>query len=199
MKTIVIYNSQTGFTERYAKWIAEAAGADCMALSEAKKRDLSTYEAIVFGGWACAGGINKLSWFKGNLGRWAGRKLIVFCVGASPMDSPDIAPALRRAFTDSEWANVKAFYCPGGLNYEKMSLSSRLMMKMLLKTLEAKKDKTAADREMIRMISASYDISDRKYIQPILECLRNYTAHRLNLQCNPTADRQLSTFPETPL
>ena len=29
MKTIVIYNSQTGFTKRYAEWIAEAAGADC--------------------------------------------------------------------------------------------------------------------------------------------------------------------------
>lgn len=188
MKTIVIYNSQTGFTERYAKWIAEAAGARCLSLSEAKKRNLEKYDAIVFGSWACAGGISKLSWFKGNLDRWAGRKLIVFCVGASPMDSPDIAPALRRTFAGSEWANVKAFYCPGGLNYEKMSLSSRLMMKMFLKTLEAKKDKTAADREMIRMISASYDISDRKYIRPILECLKNYTAHR-----------QLSTFPETPL
>ena len=30
MKTVVIYNSQTGFTKRYAQWIAEAAGADCL-------------------------------------------------------------------------------------------------------------------------------------------------------------------------
>ena len=36
MKTIVVYNSQTGFTERYAKWIAEAAQAVCLPLSEAK-------------------------------------------------------------------------------------------------------------------------------------------------------------------
>ena len=32
MKTIVIYQSQTGFTKRYAEWIAEAVGADCIAL-----------------------------------------------------------------------------------------------------------------------------------------------------------------------
>jgi len=38
MKTIVIYNSQTGFTRRYAQWIAEAAGADCLELSAAKKK-----------------------------------------------------------------------------------------------------------------------------------------------------------------
>lgn len=32
MKTIVIFNSQTGFTERYARWIAESAGAECVEL-----------------------------------------------------------------------------------------------------------------------------------------------------------------------
>ena len=44
---------------------------------------------------------------------------------------------------------------------------------MFRKTLEAKKDKTEDQREMLRIISASYDISDRKYIQPILDCLKN--------------------------
>ena len=28
MKTVVIYHSQTGFTKRYAQWIAEAAKAE---------------------------------------------------------------------------------------------------------------------------------------------------------------------------
>ena len=30
MKTIVIYNSETGFTKRYAQWIAEKANAECV-------------------------------------------------------------------------------------------------------------------------------------------------------------------------
>ena len=42
MKTIVIYTSQTGFTKRYAEWIAEATGADCFELSAAKKKDLAS-------------------------------------------------------------------------------------------------------------------------------------------------------------
>ena len=67
MKTIVIYTSQTGFTKRYAQWIADAAGAECLELSEAKKKDLTSYDAIIYGGWACAGGISKLGWFKSNL------------------------------------------------------------------------------------------------------------------------------------
>ena len=43
---------------------------------------------------------------------------------------------------------------------------------MFIKTLNAKKDKTEEDQEMIKMISSSYDISDKKYIEPILQYLK---------------------------
>lgn len=172
MKTIVIYTSQTGFTKRYAQWIAEAAGADCLELSIAKKRDLSAYEAIIFGGWACAGSISKISWFKGNIDKWADKKLLAFCVGGSPIDNPEIEIALHQIFNEYERKKVKTFYCPGGFNYEKMSAPSKLMMKMFIKTLKAKKDKTEEEKVMIKMISSSYDISDKKYIEPILQCLK---------------------------
>lgn len=174
MKTVVIYQSQTGFTARYAQWIAEACGADCFALAEAKKKGAGAfddYDAIVFGGWACAGGISKLSWFKGNLDRWAGKKLVAFCVGGSPADSPEIEPALRRNFSEAERVKIGVFYCPGGFNYEEMSAGSKLMMKMFIKTLRAKRGKTPAEEEMARMIATSYDISDQKYIAPILDYL----------------------------
>ena len=172
MKTIVIYNSQTGFTKRYAEWIAEATKADCLELSAAKKKDLTTYETIIFGSWACAGSISKISWFKGNIDKWADKKLIAFCVGGSPIDNPEIEQAFKQIFNQSALEKVSVFYCPGGFNYDKMSASSKLMMKMFIKMLKAKKDKTEAEQEMVKMISQSYDISDKKYIQPILECLK---------------------------
>lgn len=171
MKTSIIYNSQTGFTKRYAKWIAKSAGADCIELSVAKKKDLTSYDAIIFGSWACAGSISKISWFKGNIDRWADKKLIVFCVGGSPIDNPEIEIAFKQIFNESERKKVKIFYCPGGFNYEKMSVPSKLMMKMFVKTLKAKKDKTKEEQVMLKMISSSYDISDKKYIEPILQCL----------------------------
>lgn len=45
---------------------------------------------------------------------------------------------------------ISVFYCPGGFNYEKMSVSSKLMMKMFVKALNAKKEKTEAEKEMIK-------------------------------------------------
>ncbi|MDE6663424.1 MAG: flavodoxin domain-containing protein [Lachnospiraceae bacterium] len=172
MKTIVIYNSQTGFTKRYAEWIAEASGADCLELSAAKKKDLTAYNAIIYGGWACAGSISKISWFKSNIDKWTDKMLIAFCVGASPIENPEIEPALKQNFTESELQKINVFYCPGGFNYEKMSAPSKLAMKMFTKALKAKKNKTETEQEMVKMISTSYDISDKKYIEPILECLK---------------------------
>lgn len=171
MNTVVIYHSQTGFTERYAKWLAEATGADCFALADAKKQDLSAYETVVFGSWARAGSISKLEWFRKNIDRWAGKRLVVFCVGGSPADSPDVAAALRRGFSDAEWEKVRAFYCPGGMNYEKMSAPSRLLMKAFVSGIKAKKSKTASEQAMAELISSSYDLSDRKYLAPILRYL----------------------------
>lgn len=173
MNAIVIYNSQTGFTKQYAEWIAEATGADCLALSAAKRKDLTAYRTVIFGGWACAGRISKISWFRRNIDNWADKKLIAFCVGGSPIHSPGTEEALKQNFSAAEWKKVKTFYCPGGFNYEKMSAPSKLMMSVFIKMLKAKKDKTEAEQVMIKMISSSYDISDRKYIEPILKYLES--------------------------
>lgn len=171
MKTIVIYNSQTGFTQRYAHWIAESANADCVEYSTAKAMDLDDYNTIIFGGWAVGGSISKLKWFKKNIPIWKNKKLAVFCVGASPIENPEIELTLPKNFTDEELKILKWFYCPGGLSYEKMTTASRMMMKMFVKVLNTKKDKTKQDEEQIRMLSSSYDISDIKYIEPIIDYL----------------------------
>lgn len=169
MKTAVIYNSQTGFTKKYAEWISEATGADCFEIGTAKKQDFDRYDAIVFGGWACAGRISKISWFKSNMDKWLDKMLVVFCTGGSPAESPEMEDFLSNNFSELEREKLHVFYCPGGFNYDKMSAGSKLMMKMFQKMVGVKQDKTEADMEMLKMISHSYDISDRKYIEPIIK------------------------------
>lgn len=174
MKSIVIYNSQTGFTKKYALWIGEEADCECVEIKKVKKNKLSEYDTIVFGGWIKAGLITKLSWFKKHILKLssAGKTIIVFVTGASAADSTDAAASIRRNFTDDEWSSIKVFYCPGGLNYDRMSRGSKLAMKMLLKIMSCKKEQTAEDKRTIEMISKSYDISDKKYIKPILEMMK---------------------------
>ena len=100
------------------------------------------------------------------------KKLVAFCVGGSPMENPEVEQALNHNFNEEEQKKVRVFYCPGGMNYEKMSSDSKLLMKMFVASLKAKKNPREEDKIMIKMISASYDISDKKYIEPIITYIK---------------------------
>ncbi len=176
MKTLIIYTSQTGFTKKYAEWLAEKMNADILDLKDAKKKNagfFNDYQAIVYGGWAMAGNLVKSKWFLDYAPSWKDKRLAMFCVGGSPNDNPDVETALKNMLNDEQRKYIKAFYCQGGFNYEKMSGPSRLAMKMFVGTLKKKKDATEDEKKMAEMISSSYDISDIKFIEPIVEYLES--------------------------
>ena len=174
MKTIVIYTSQTGFTKRYAEWIAERMNADILDLKEAKKKPDSFfggYDAIVYGGWCLAGKVAKSTWFLGKAPGWKGKKLAVFAVGCSPDGTPEVAESLKQLLTDEQRQYIKAFYCQGGINYERMSFPYRMAMKMFANSLKNKKNATAKDKEMGEFIAQNHDLADIRFIEPIIAYL----------------------------
>ncbi len=176
MKTLIIYTSQTGFTKKYSEWIAERTKADILTLKEAQKKDTAffeNYQAVAFGGWAMAGNVAKVKWFLDKASSWKDKRLAVFCVGGSPNESPDVDVMLKKILTDEQKQYIKAFYCQGGFNYEKMNGPSKLAIKMFVASLKKKKDQTEDEKKMVEMISSSYDISDIKYTDPIVEYLEN--------------------------
>lgn len=166
MKTIVIYNSQTGFTKQYAQWIAQELQCDSVSLQRINEIALSEFDTIIFGSWCHAGRIKKLNWVFEELKKNAKKNYVVFAVGASPMDSPDVEKTMEQNIPKN--SIVKGFYFQGGLNYEKMNLSSRAMMKLFASMLKKKKDATESEKKMAEMVSRSYDISDKRFIVPLL-------------------------------
>lgn len=110
MKTAIIYVSQTGFTRRYAEWLAEMLQAECLPFNAAKSKDFSEYDAIVFGSWACAGKICKTDWLKQQLPRWTEKKIAVFCTGGSPSGSPSIQPFLEQNIPSNASNPIAVFY-----------------------------------------------------------------------------------------
>ena len=54
MKTLIVYFSQTGFTQKYAEWLAEALGGTTLTMKEASKKNdsfFNDFDAIIFGSW----------------------------------------------------------------------------------------------------------------------------------------------------
>ena len=53
-----------------------------------------------------------------------------------------------------------------------MSLGSKMLMKTFSAMLKGKKNKTEDEKAMAEHVSASCDMTDRKYLAPIIEYLR---------------------------
>ena len=99
MKTLVIYNSQTGFTEKYAKWLAEKLEAKCLSVKEAKNEKIMDFDRVIFGGWCCVGSISKLNWFLPKISEIVkdeNKKIAIFGCGASPIENPEVKDALEK-------------------------------------------------------------------------------------------------------
>ena len=171
MKTLIIYSSQTGFTERYAKWIGQELHADLLPIKEAKKRSDDSflgYDAIIYGGWSMGGRIVDVEWFLGKASSWKERKLAIYGVGATPWDAPEIPEFLASIVNEEQKKYINVFYCPGGLDYSKMNFFCKIMMKMFAKSMNKKDGLSDYEKQKAEALLTSFDSSDRKYIQPIV-------------------------------
>lgn len=166
MKAIVLYTSKTGFTRRYAEWIAQALG--CEAVPYDGKAQLEDYDTVVYGGGFHAGMIGGLKAFLEELPRLEGKRVAVFATGAMPAEAPDVEKAMRQNFTDAQWNAVQAFYLQSGLCYEKMGWGDRAMMAVFRAMLRL----THAQEEMQRMVARSFDCCDMSRIEPLVRFCR---------------------------
>ena len=85
-KGIILYQSKYGATQKYASWLREATGFDCIETPKATVDIAKQYETILLCGGIYASGIAGLSFLKKNIKKLTGIPIFVFCVGASPYD-----------------------------------------------------------------------------------------------------------------
>lgn len=169
---IILYNSKTGFTRKYAELLALELGCTALPLSRAPA-DLSGYAAVVFGSRLHAGIFD--GWKKAQklLQSRGAKRLVVFATGAMPNEAEDtIQKIWEQNLTPAEREAIPHFYLQAGLCYEKMGGVDRAMMKFAAWAMSRKKAKTPEDEAFQGAIRQSYDISDPKYIAPLAECLR---------------------------
>ena len=173
MKGIILYTSKYGATKRYAEWIAEETGFDCIETKKAKIDEVKQYDTIIFGGGIYASGIAGLSFLKKNIGQLQGKKIIVFCDGASPYDEKAFQQIVSHNLKDS-LSGLPCFYCRGGWDMDAMSLIDRNLCKMLQKAVAKKnpEDCEVWEKALMEAGDQKHDWTDKSYLAPILEAAR---------------------------
>ena len=137
MKKVVIYQSGTGFTAKYAGWIAERLGCEAKEYKSVNPNELTSYDLVVYGGWIMGGmvvGYDKIKAL--NL-----KNVVVFGVGMT-VPSDEVAGKIAE---QNQISRERFFYFEGGYNPQKLGVVKKMMVNMVKKSLEKKADKTADD------------------------------------------------------
>lgn len=174
-KGIILYQSKYGATKKYAEWLREETQFDCVETKKADINKIKEYDVIIIGGGVYASGIAGISFLKKNIDALKGKKIVAFCVGASPYDEKALEEGCSRIFKD-ELKDIPVLYCRGAWNEDVMTFRDRTLCK-LLKNVVAKQDPATYEpwqKALMAAVGQSCDWTDKKYIEPILECLKGY-------------------------
>ena len=161
MNRIIIYESKTGFTEQYAKWIAEALKCKYKHIKDVSSNELNTYDQIIFGGWVMANMIRGLD----KLKKMSKSPTIIFAVGSTP----PFDEVITQIKTQNKLDNIPFFYFQGGFHFEKLGFMKRVLLKTLKKSTNKKENPTPQEEFMAQMLGTSFNNSSQEQISPLLE------------------------------
>lgn len=176
MTGIILYQSKYGATKKYAQWLSEETGFPRIETKKAKIADIRQYDAVVLGGGIYASGIAGLSFFKKHIDDLQGKKLLVFCDGASPYEEKAFQEIVAYNMKGS-LSGIPCFYCRGAWDMAAMSAMDRNLCKMLRKSV-SKKDPAEYEvweRALMAAGDESRDWTDKKYLEPILAQLNAFS------------------------
>lgn len=172
-KGLIIYQSKYGATKKYADWMHEMVGFDCVETSQTKLNQTHKYETVVFCGGIYASGIAGLSFLKKNIGRLRDKKIAILCVGALPYDESALNE-IKMHNLKNDLTDIPLFYGRGAWDENKMTFKDRTLCKLLQKSV-AKKDPDTYEPWMKALMCAAgqtCDWTDKNYLAPLLDYLK---------------------------
>ncbi len=142
----IIYTTNTGSAERYAKLLAEKTGLPAYSLAEAKKAVPNGAE-IIYLGWIMAGVVKGCS---NAAKRYRVRAVCGIGMGRTGTQTENV----RKKTAVS--AEIPLFTLQGNFNVKKLHGVYRLMMELMVKTagknLAEKKERTPDEDDMLDMM-----------------------------------------------
>lgn len=173
MKTVVVYKSKTGFTKKYAQWIAEELSADIFEVSKINIDMLTSYDTIIYGGSLYAVGILGVKIITKNIDKLKDKKIIVFATGASPSRIEAINEVKDANFTNEQQRYIKFFYLRGGFNYSKLSTFDKFLMTLLKLKIKMKKELTSDEKGMLACYARPADFTKKTNLGELIKYAKN--------------------------
>lgn len=169
---LVVYKSSTGFTKKYAKMIASELNCKILRYDKISLDIINEYDTVIFGSRIVGGHIDDITRMLKLIEASHINHFIIFITGASDYEDENVKKVWDSSLTKAQREKYPHYYFPGGLNFKDMGLVDKGMLKSLMLFLKFKRNKTKNDIALEKKLSKSFDISDKKYINPLIESLK---------------------------
>lgn len=159
--TAVLFTSNTGFTAKYARLLAQASGIPAYDMSE--KKELPPWGAsVLYLGWLCAGTIKGFSSARKRYQIQA-----VCAVGMAPAESGQS----EKLSGSNHLGNTPLFYLRGGFAPEKLTGVLKVMMGFMARAVAKAPAETEADREQQAALVSGGNWVSTEALEPVLAWL----------------------------
>ena len=168
--TAVVYQSRYGSTSRYAHWIADKTDAALIKLSDLTPSEILLHSTIIFGSPIFAGTLGCARFMRQNAETLKKRRIGLFVVGLGPLDSPDRLAVCDTALPRALHSWVDVFQLRGAIDYSKLSLAHRLIIKVVDRQTvrRARKNPTTANRECAAQVGKNMNYVEPATVEPIV-------------------------------
>jgi len=155
---VIIYSSNTGLTEKYAKMLSEKTGLPAYRLSEVPAELGGT--SVIYMGWLMAGVVK-------DYGKAHKRYNVRAVCGVGLCDTGSADDQIRD--TNAVPADVAVFTLQGGMLHDKLSGPYKVSIKILTKAMNAKKKKSEDDKRMIYLLETGGDLVKEENLAAVME------------------------------
>lgn len=158
---IIVYESKTGFTKRYADILGAKTNLKVYSVKEFSK--VNQDEEIIFLGWMKVGKIQGL----GKLRKYAVKAVCGSGTGRTA------EPSTEEVISRNKIEDIPFFYLRGGcFPLNELKGMDKIMLSMFVKILKSSKDKDEKTEEAVAIIEKGFNGVKEENLEPVLEWLK---------------------------
>lgn len=171
-KEIILYGSQYGTAEQYARKLSELMNIPAVSYEDVKAIDC--YNRIIYIGALYAGGVLGMKKNFQGLSSIEGKRITIATVGlADPEDEENIRSirkSMSKQLRPELYDKAEIFHLRGGIDYSKLGFKHRTMMAMLYKKASSlpEEKKTADAKALVETYNQQVNFVDYSRLQEMI-------------------------------
>lgn len=168
---LVIYYSKSGFTKKYAQWLADAFSCEMKEYNEVRPADLLPYQLIVY----CASNdryhIRRIETITANDQILADKDVIVLVTGMTPENAISMDNFKNLNFTKDQQERIPLFYARGGLDYNNLLIKDQYTLSLMRQVFKKEHRKDSTAQALMSAMEHAQDYTDREKLKPVFRLL----------------------------